>query len=274
MAKLPWHDLVSKRSMPSLNLPSKKLDVNLYTSCYGVDPYSRATPNEMKKKPMPLLNATATTANMVYQVSLITLLLGTGLVLISAVALIWSSSIRQRDTDARLANLNDVTARANAEVAKAQAEVIAANRKVAEANRAASNAEKAITDVNPLPRSAITGRQVTVENCGLFITFVKTVSKGRVTIEAIVSNPEAIQFAKQISDMLKSAGYDTVESFGSATLLGEEPVGVQMKIRSMDEQPAYAGSLQRGLEFIGIDTSGALDASAGDAVIIFVGRKP
>ena len=41
----------------------------------------------------------------------------------------------------------------------------------------------------------------------------------------------------------------------------------------MSSRP-YAGTLQRGLEFIGIETSGSLDDTAADVVIIFVGTKP
>ena len=231
----------------------------------------------MKKEPMPLLNSTVATANLVYQVSLIVLLVGAGLVLASAIALIWSNTIRERDTNARLAGTGDINAQAHAEVLKAEAEVAAARKEVIAANTAAANVEKEIADVKQPGNSAkgvLAGRQLTVENCGLFINFVKTVSKGRVVIQAISTNTEATQFAKQISDMLGSAGYDVTENFGSTSLLGDQPVGVQMKIRSMAEQPVYAGSLQRGLEFIGIDTSGALDASAADAVILFIGSKP
>jgi hypothetical protein len=123
-------------------------------------------------------------------------------------------------------------------------------------------------------QATASGREITPENVGLFINFVKTVSKGRIVIEAIASNSEATHFARQIAAMLKSAGYDVEENYGSPTLLGPPPVGVGMIIRSMDEQPPYAGSLQRGLEFIGIATTGSLDTTAGDSVMIFVGSKP
>ena len=231
----------------------------------------------MKKEHMPLSTSTVAMANTVYHVSLIILLVGAGLVLVSAIALIWSNAIRERDTTARLAGLGEVNAQAHAEVVKAEAEVAAAHQEVIAATTATANVVKEIDELK-LPgasaKSVVAGRQITLENCGLFINFVKTVSKGRVVIQAISTNAEATQFAKQISDMLGSAGYDVTENFGSTTLLGDQPVGVQMKIRSMEEQPVYAGSLQRGLEFIGIDTAGALDASAADAVILFIGSKP
>ncbi len=225
---------------------------------------------------MPLLTATVSTANTVYQVSLIVLLVGAALVVVSAIAMIASNSIRERELNDRLASLADAAAKAKAEVQKANAEVATAHQQVIAAQTAEVKLEKEISDMKGggALKPVLAGRQVTVENCGLFINFVKTAPKGRVVVEAISSNEEASQFAKQISDMVKSAGYDVTENFGSATLLGDQPVGVQMKIRSMEEQPAYAGSLQRGLEFIGINTTGALDASAGDEVVLYIGSKP
>ncbi len=55
---------------------------------------------------------------------------------------------------------------------------------------------------------------------------------------------------------------------------GSPPTGIEIKIRSMDDQPLYAGTLQKALEFIGLSTSGALDDMAGDSVMLFVGTKP
>jgi hypothetical protein len=229
----------------------------------------------MKKGPMPFLNIPVSTANIVYHVSFVALLVGAALVLLSATALVWSNSIRESDAARRLANLETTSAQANAEVLQARAEVVDANRHLAQANTAAAAAEKEAAQARESDKSVavVVGREITAENCGLFINFVKTVSKGRVVVEAILSDPEALHFARQISAMLTSAGYDVGENFGSPTLLGQAPVGVEMKIRSMDEQPVYAGSLQKGLEFIGIDTSGSLDTTAGESVVIFVGAK-
>jgi hypothetical protein len=226
----------------------------------------------MKKKPMSLLTIPASTAEAVYHVSLIVLLAGIGLVFLAAIAVFWSGSIRDRALTERLANLDHTRAQADAEVLKAKAEVIEANRRAAAATADKEAAE--IRLANDKPMAPVSGREITAENCGLFINYVSSVAKGRVVVEAISSNPEATHFAGQLSAMLKSAGYDVKENYGSPTLLGAAPVGVQMKIRSMEEQPVYAGALQKGLEFIGIDTSGSLDTTAGDSVMIFVGSKP
>jgi hypothetical protein len=231
----------------------------------------------MKEKPMSLLTVSASTADAVYHASLIILLAGTGLVFLSALALLWSGSVRDRDRMQRLAILETTGAQANAGFLKAKAEVAEANRQTAQAHAIAAAAENEVSQAklaNDQSPESTSGRQITAENCGLFINYVTNVAKGRVVLEAISSNREATHFAGQISAMLKSAGYEVQENYGSPTLLGLAPVGVQMKIRSMEDQPVYAGSLQKGLEFIGIDTSGSLDSTAGDSVMIFVGTKP
>lgn len=225
---------------------------------------------------MLLLAIPVSTANTVYQVSLITLLIGAAVVLISAITLIWSGSIRENDLSSRLTNLQTTSAQATDEVARAHADVIDLKQQLASATHAAAEAQKEAMEAklqNAKP-VATSGRQITAENCGLFINYVRTVLKGKIILEANSSDAEAINYARQMADMLKSAGYDLDERFGSPTLLGQPPVGVQMRIRSMDEQPPYAGTLQSGLEFIGIGTSGSLDDTAADVVIVYVGTKP
>ena len=64
--------------------------------------------------------------------------------------------------------------------------------------------------------------------------------------------------------MLTDAGYLVVPKDGPTIPIQNTTLGVHIRIRSMSHQPAYAGSLQKGLEYIGIDTAGELDdANAG-----------
>ncbi len=225
---------------------------------------------------MLFLALPVSTANTVYHASFLALVIGAVVVLVSAVTLLWSGSVRENDLSSRLASLESTRAQADAQVTQAQADLATAKEQVVVANAAKDRAEKEVETAkqsSAKPVAVVAGRQVTAENCGLFINFVRTVRKGKIILQANSSDAEATSFARQLSDMFKSAGYDVDENFASPTLLGPPPVGVQMKIRSMDEQPPYAGSLQQGLEFIGIDTSGALDDGAADSVIIYVGSK-
>ncbi len=227
---------------------------------------------------MSLFTIPVATANLIYHISFIALLAGTAVVMISATALVWTSSIRDRDASERLANVEADDARIEAAAAKkAQADLAEATRLLAQANATAAAAQKEAAEAKAQSQNqpaTSSGRQVTLDNRELFIDFVKTVPKGRVVVEAISTDAEAVNFAHQVSDMLTGAGYIAVENYGSRELLGSPPNGVEMRIRSMDDQPVYAGALQKGLEFIGIPTSGNLDNTAGDSVIIFIGTKP
>ena len=231
----------------------------------------------MKKKSMSLFALPVSTANLIYNISFIALLIGAVMVLASASALIWSSQVRDQDATDRIAALASAEAQAHAAMEKAQADLAESTRQLTQANAARADAEKEAAAVKAEPSKAaqpIAGRTITLDNRELFIDFVKTVSKGKVVVQAITSDPEASRYAHQVADMLQGAGYGVVENYGSAVLLGNAPVGVEMRIQSMEAQPLYAGSLQKGLEFVGIPTSGALDPAAADAVIIFIGSKP
>ena len=220
-------------------------------------------------------------ADLVYNLSFITLLIATVVVLLSAGALVWSSGVREKDVEDRIAQVKAADTRAADDAAKkAQADLAEATHLLAQANANAAAAQKEAAEAKaqnakaPVTASSTSGRQITLDNRELFIDFVKTVSKGHVVVEAISTDAEAVTFAHQVADMLNGAGYEVAENIGSKVLLGAPPTGVEMRIRSMDEQPVYAGALQKGLEFIGIPTSGNLDSTAADSVIIFIGTKP
>jgi hypothetical protein len=117
-------------------------------------------------------------------------------------------------------------------------------------------------------------REVTPMARDQFKTFVKSFTKGRVFIDCVTSSPEAAYYAGEISDLLKDAGYIVEQKSTSPSTSDYAPSGVQMKIKSLAEQPVYAGTLQRGLEYIGINTTGELDDAAEDSVLIYVGTKP
>ena len=228
-----------------------------------------------------LLSIPVSTANAIYYVSFITLLIGALVVLLSVATLAWSNSIRERDAAERLAQDESNDARTAQEAAKkAQADLAEATKLLAQADANAAAAQKEAAEAKAKLQEGTAGapapggREITLDNRELFIDFVKTVPKGRVVVEAISSDVDAVAFAHEVSDMLTGAGYTVVENFGSRVLLGAPPTGVEMRIRTMEDQPVYAGALQKGLEFIGIPTSGNLDNSAGDSVIIFVGTKP
>jgi hypothetical protein len=219
------------------------------------------------KRSMSLFDVPLSTANSIYNLSFVVLLGGIALVLISTVSLIWSGMIKERYASETIAQNEAAAAQANAALQKAKADAAEASRQLTQAKAAATALEQ------ETPKTLPTGREIPPEKRDLFKAFVKDSSKGKVFIGSVSADSEAANYARQISEMLTGAGYTVVDK---TDLLPpeESPVGVHIRIKSMAEQPIYAGSLQKGLESIGIDTAGELDDAAEDSVLIIVGSKP
>jgi hypothetical protein len=233
------------------------------------------------KKVMPIFDVPLSTANSIYNVSVVVLIGGIALVFISSISVIWSGVIRERYASARISHNEAVAAQAGAALQKALDDAAGVEKQLAQAREAAAASaaaaaatleqEKAQTQTQAQPSS---WRQITPENRSLFKTFVKNFAKGRIFVDAEPSDPEAINYARQLSDLLTESGYPVVQKNNLPEPAGGFPSGVHVRIKSMDAQPSYAGALQKGLEYIDIDTSGELDDAAEDSVLILIGSKP
>jgi hypothetical protein len=229
------------------------------------------------KRLMPTVDVPLSLANTIYNLSIIVLIGGSALVFCSAIGMVWSSVVRERHAVAeKAASIEVIRAQANAAVERAKADAAEANTQLALANAAVA-AQKAAADAKvgtdkPGPPGSY--REITAEARDQFKTFVKSFAKGRVFMDCVTTNPESTYYAGEISDMLKDAGYIVEQKSTSTLSAADAPSGVQMKIKSLAEQPVYAGTLQRGLEYIGINTTGELDDAAEDSVLIYVGNKP
>jgi hypothetical protein len=230
------------------------------------------------KRIMPTFDVPLSLANSIYNLSITVLIGGTALVFFSALGVIWSGIVKERHAEEKPANINPVTSQANIALEKAKAELADAKQQLALANAATVSAQKEAADSRKeMERLKTLGswRVITPDAREQFKTFTKTFAKGTVFLDSVRTNPEAADYAGQISDLLKDAGYTVVEKSTSTMVRPEDaPLGVQMKIKNLAAQPAYAGTLQRGLEYIGIVTTGELDDAAEDSVLIFVGNKP
>lgn len=102
---------------------------------------------------------------------------------------------------------------------------------------------------------------------------LRTVPKGSVTVTAIMSNPEAENFASQIRDALIKAGW----SVGgvNAVLMMPAPPGVLIRVVSLQSLPPHAVGIQNALKAAGIDAPGLANSKMkADDVDILVGFKP
>ena len=218
---------------------------------------------------MSLFDVPISTANSVYNLSVVVLAGGIALVLISMLSMLWSSVVKQRYTTQQMAQNAAAVAQANIALLKAKEDATTATHLLNEVKAAAAELAK------QREQAAVpAGRQITPERRELFRLFVKDFSKGRIIVGCATTDVEAINYTKQIGDMLTNAGYIVVPLSAPSIPVQNSTQGVHIRIRSMSQQPTYAGSLQKGLEYIGVDTAGELDDAAQDAVLVLVGSKP
>lgn len=220
---------------------------------------------------MSLFDVPLSTANSVYNLSVVVLVGGIALVMISMLSMVWSTVVKERYSAQRIAQNEAAVAQANLALQKAREDAMAASKLLTEAQATAAQLEKEREQSPATPTPA--GRSVSPERRELFKLFVKDFSKGRVLIGCTQSDPEAVNYMKQLSEMLSAAGYTVVPKNGAMIPIQNSTLGVHVRIRSMGQQPSYAGSLQKGLEYIGIETAGELDDAAEDAVLILVGSR-
>jgi hypothetical protein len=239
-----------------------------------------------------MFNISLNTANVIYTGANILLIGGAVLSVIGAFTVFWAGGIRERFADERISSNEAVAqtakgdaAKANREAAEATARAEEAKRnaadvglQAAQANERAAHLEKdaaqAHLETEKL-KALVSWREILPENKERFRMLTKNLLKGQVIVSSIAGNSEAANFARQISEMLKSSGYNVSENFASEmTFGGTPPTGVILKVKSADAVPLYAGPLQQSLKDIGIDSPGNIDGMAGDSVVIFVGNKP
>jgi hypothetical protein len=124
-------------------------------------------------------------------------------------------------------------------------------------------------------KALVSWREITDENRTKFKAFVANAPKGHIEVGSLASDAEGANFARQISDMLKDAGYAVTDNFGSLMPFGQPPVGVSIELKSTENEPTWAAPLQNAFTAIGIDAGGRLNEALEEStVLVFVGCKP
>ncbi|NGZ98936.1 MAG: hypothetical protein CV089_22980 [Nitrospira sp. WS110] len=150
------------------------------------------------------------------------------------------------------------TALVRKSTAKALADMEAANER-------ATQAEIALMKVKE--RRAISDQQRTRLHQAL-----KPIQKGPVKIIAVLGDEEAGKFAKEISDILKGAGW--IDIHVSRGLFSGGIDGVEIRIRDREKVPVSALQMARAFDSVGFDPSLVLDPSVADgAMEIIIGME-
>jgi hypothetical protein len=108
-----------------------------------------------------------------------------------------------------------------------------------------------------------------------FVEFLKAAPKGKVAVYSFMSaDPETIEYANKIRDMVIGAGFDSGSMVGMS-LGGRVPTGVAITIKNASQQPAHAGAIQQAMALIGTPMDGLVDPSVPDGEVrIIIGLKP
>jgi len=153
------------------------------------------------------------------------------------------------------------TARVRKSTAKALVDAAAANERAAQAESELMRVKERIE------RRAISDAQRTRLQQAL-----KPIQKRPVKIIAVLGDEEAGRFAKEISDILKGAGWIDVHVSRGVFSGGID--GFEIRIRDREKVPAFALQMARAFDSIGFDPSIVLDPSVAEgAMEIIIGME-
>lgn len=119
------------------------------------------------------------------------------------------------------------------------------------------------------------GREITLEQEKIFISFLKNKPKGKIDIWFIVGDKEANEYKQKIVELLKKAKYIILDNGGASVFGGDEPKGIFIDVNSEKTIPIYAEPLQDAFDSIGIIAEGRIVGKLIPPfeIGIFVGHK-
>ncbi|MGE0644779.1 MAG: hypothetical protein AB7P24_14005 [Nitrospira sp.] len=153
------------------------------------------------------------------------------------------------------------TALVRKSTAKALADMAAANARAAQA-------ERELTKV----KERIASKTISDEQRTRLRQALKPIQKRPVKIIAVLGDEEAGKFAKEISDILKGAGWIDIHMSRGVFSGGID--GVEIRIRDREKVPVSALQMARAFDSVGFDPSLVLDPSVAEgAMEIIIGME-
>jgi len=116
-------------------------------------------------------------------------------------------------------------------------------------------------------------RAITPEQRLAFLEAVRGQSRGRVIVSAIFFNKETHEFGRQLSQLLKDAGFTLLEPEPlNFFTTGRPPSGIRIGFKSENNEPAHVATLLKGFRAIGMDPpmTTLVNSDADDVVEIQV----
>jgi hypothetical protein len=225
----------------------------------GVSPYPSQTPRVTKVKPgrnramdSSALSMPIAQANALHDAAYFVLIAGAVLIALATMTLFWTTTIRERFADGRIAEAQARSEQSKAEVARSIVKVASLQ---VELQQAKVEQEKI--------KGQLAWRRLTPEQNTMIVNALKGHPMA-VYMLAFGNDPEAQQFAADLQKSLESAGCTVTFSIGIFTL----PIqGIAMSMStSPDGSLLYAALRSAGLE--------PSDLPKKDRIMIVVGSKP
>jgi hypothetical protein len=156
------------------------------------------------------------------------------------------------------------------ELANEKLKLAKTQNEVAEANKKQIEAERSLGQVQEKIRFRSINSQQRVE----LVKLLKLNVRPPIIIGTPAGVPESMQFALQLNDILKEAGWDA-KGVGQDFYVGGHPVGILIEVHSYKEAPRYAAFLQHALKQVGIESMGTENPDTpNNYVKLIVGLKP
>jgi hypothetical protein len=159
------------------------------------------------------------------------------------------------------------------EASNAKASQLRIEKDLIESKTKLAEADRALLEI----QERFVFRTLTGQARDKFLKELEGAPRGKIRVSSIANNAEAFAFASQISDTLRTAGYDLGKKLNSF-IGGDLLVGVSIGVGDEKEQPPFARSLQRAFEAIGIKAVGRVGnlppSVTPDTVVIHIGAKP
>ena len=106
---------------------------------------------------------------------------------------------------------------------------------------------------------------------------LKEVPKGSVRVDALLTSEEAVEFARQIRELISLAGWTATDDVVRGWIGNRDKPGVSFNVNVRDQHNAAALGLRDVLRSLGVLTEESVyrePAGAGADVLIYVGSKP
>lgn len=229
---------------------------------------------------MPLMTISEDAAGIIQTVSNVALIIGSILALLGTIGVFWSQGVlsrygaeRQSQHELKIEEAKGDAAKAQESAANATIESDKLKVVVAEAELKRAQAERELLEL----KERLAPRAISTEQKQQFSDFVKDAAKGKVRINALVGDNEAVAFAQTLKALLSDNGFTVDEVIGGFMSAGAPVSGIQLRIKSAAAPPAHSGTLQQGLKHIGVTAPAQVEAPElpmeGDTVRVYVYGK-